>query len=233
MKNLIGSLTKAELILWMTSLLLITLFFVLFDKQNYLALLSSLIGATSLIFCAKGHPIGQVMIIIFSMIYGYISYTFSYFGEMLTYVCMTLPMAVLSLIEWVRNPFKKGEPEVKVNKISKKEIPFICIITLVVTLIFYFVLKYFNTANLMPSTLSVTTSFVAVYLTFRRSPYYALAYAANDVVLIILWILASINDISYISVVVCFVVFLINDIYGFFNWLRMQNFQQQQTNNNY
>ena len=173
------------------------------------------------------------MIIIFSIIYGYISYTFSYFGEMLTYVCMTLPMAVLSLIEWVRNPFKKGEPEVKVNKVSKKEIPFICTITLVVTVVFYFVLRYFNTANLIPSTLSVTTSFVAVYLTFRRSPYYALAYAANDIVLIILWGLASFYNVSYISVVMCFVVFLINDIYGYFNWLRMQKSQQQQTNNNY
>ena len=233
MKKLIRSLTKAELVLWITSVFLITLFFVLFDKQNYLALLSSLIGATSLIFCAKGHPFGQVLIIIFSIIYGYISYTFSYFGEMLTYVCMTLPMAVLSLIEWVRNPFKKGEPEVKVNKVSKKEIPFICTITLVVTVIFYFVLRYFNTANLIPSTLSVTTSFVAVYLTFRRSPYYALAYAANDIVLIILWGLASFYNVSYISVVMCFVVFLINDIYGYFNWLRMQKSQQQHTNNNY
>ncbi len=231
MKKLLCSLTKAEIMLWITSVFIITLFFLLFDRQNYLALLASLIGATSLIFCAKGHPIGQVLIIIFSMIYGYISYTFSYFGEMLTYVCMTLPMAILSLIEWIRNPFKKGKPEVKVNKIHKKEIPFICVITLIVTLVFYFVLRYFDTANLLPSTLSVTTSFVAVYLTFRRSPYYALAYATNDIVLIILWVLATINNISYISVVMCFVVFLINDIYGFFNWLRMQKRQGKTTEN--
>lgn len=50
----------------------------------------------------------------------------------------------------------------------------------------YFILRAFNTANIIPGTISVTTSFVAVYLTFRRSPYFALAYAANDVVLIVL-----------------------------------------------
>lgn len=88
-----------------------------------------------------------------------------------------------------------------------------------------FNLKAFHTANLIPSTLSVTTSFVAVYLTFRRSAHYALAYAANDVVLIVLWVLASLNDISYLSVVVCFAVFLINDIYGFMNWSKMQERQ--------
>ena len=97
--------------------------------------------------------------------------------------------------------------------------------TLLVTILFYFILKYFHTANIIPSTLSVTTSFLAVYLTFRRSPYFALAYASNDIVLILLWIMASIYDVKYISVVVCFVAFLLNDIYGFFNWRKMEKRQ--------
>ena len=89
--------------------------------------------------------------------------------------------------------------------------------TLFVTIIFYYILKAFNTTNLVPSTISVTTSFIAVYLTFRRNPYFALAYAANDIVLIILWILASATNISFFSVIICFVIFLINDIYEFYN----------------
>ena len=84
----------------------------------------------------------------------------------------------------------------------------------------------FHTANLIPSTISVTTSFLAVYLTFRRSAFYAIGYAANDIVLIILWVLATISDISYLSVAICFVVFLVNDIYGFINWSRMQKRQE-------
>ena len=81
--------------------------------------------------------------------------------------------------------------------------------------------------NIIPSTLSVTTSFLAVYLTFRRSPYFALAYAANDIVLIILWIWASMYDARYISVVVCFIAFLVNDIYGFISWRKMKIRQQE------
>ena len=90
--------------------------------------------------------------------------------------------------------------------------------------------KCFNTANIIPSTISVTTSFLAVYLTFRRSPYFALAYAANDIVLIILWILASLYDIRYVSVVVCFIAFFANDIYGFVSWRKMKTRQQEITN---
>lgn len=86
--------------------------------------------------------------------------------------------------------------------------------------------SYIFTANIVPSTISVTTSFVAVYLTFRRSPFYALGYAANDVVLIVLWALASITDVHYISVVVCFAAFLINDIYGFLSWRKMKERQK-------
>lgn len=99
------------------------------------------------------------------------------------------------------------------------------LLTAAVTAAFYFILKALGTANLLPSTVSVTTSFLAVYLTFRRSPLYALGYAANDVVLIILWLLAARSDKGYLSVVVCFAVFLVNDIYGFLNWRRMEKKQ--------
>lgn len=214
--------SKFEISLWCVSSVLIVTSFVIFDRENYLTLIASIIGVTAIILNAKGNPLGQGLMVIFSLIYGIISYSFSYFGEMITYLGMTMPMAVLSLIAWLKNPFNGNKAEVKVNRITKKETFFMLILTLIVTILFFFVLKFFNTANLLPSTLSVTTSFIAVYLTFRRSPYFSLAYAANDIILIILWVLASSVDTSYISVVVCFSMFLINDIYAFINWRKME-----------
>ena len=227
LKSLLRYFTKAELALWLSSLTVIVVSFLIFDRTNYLTLTASLIGVSSLIFCAKGNPAGQVLMIIFSIFYGIISYGFDYYGEMITYLGMTMPMAVFALISWLKNPYKGSKAEVKVNSLSAKENVFMWILTAVVTLIFYFILEYFNTANIVPSTLSVTTSFLAVYLTFRRSPYFALAYAANDIVLIILWILASFTDVRYISVVVCFVAFLFNDIYGYISWQKMKQRQSE------
>ena len=106
------------------------------------------------------------------------------------------------------------------------EVIFMWIATILVTILFYFILDWFDTANMIPSTISVTTSFLAVYLTFRRSPYFALAYASNDMVLIVLWVMASLQDIRYVSVVVCFVAFLFNDIYGFVSWRKMEQRQR-------
>jgi len=225
MKKLTTYFSTGELILWGCSTGLVMLSFFLFDRENYMTLAASLIGTTSLIFNAKGNPIGQALMIVFSLFYGVISYTFSYFGEMITYLGMTGPMALFALISWLRNPYKGNHAEVAVNRISKWEFFLMYLATGVVTLVFYFIQEHFNTANIIPSTLSVATSFIAVYLTFRRSPYFALAYAANDVVLIVLWILAAKEDISYLSVIICFVMFLVNDLYGFANWKRMEKRQ--------
>ncbi len=217
--------TTTEKALWVFSIACILLAFFLFDRANYLTLFASLIGVTSLIFNAKGNPVGQALMLIFSALYGVISWTFRYYGEMITYLGMTAPMALFALIAWLKHPYNGKRSEVRVNHISKKETGFMLLLTVAVTVAFYFILRAFNTANLFPSTLSVTTSFLAVYLTFRRSPYFALAYAANDIVLVLLWVLACLQNLAYVSVVVCFVAFLFNDIYGYISWRKMQRRQ--------
>lgn len=226
LKMPLPSFSRGEIMLWGISVGTVLLFFLIFDRESGLTLAASLVGVTSLIFSAKGSPAGQLLMIIFSLLYGIISFSFSYYGEMLTYLGMTMPMSVFALASWLRNPYDGAGSEVRVNSISKRETLLMCLIAAIVTGGFYFVLEWFGTANLIPSTISVTTSFVAVYLTFRRSPFFAAAYAANDAVLIVLWLMASAEDARYLSVTVCFVIFLINDLYGFFCWQRMKKRQQ-------
>lgn len=230
LKKIFHYFSKGEIALWSISVIFIIAAFLLFDRESYLTLTASLIGVTSLIFNAKGNPFGQLLMIVFSLLYGIISYTFSYYGEMVTYLGMTSPMALFALISWLKNPYNGNKAEVKINRLKGREIIFLSLLTAVVTLIFYYILGAFNTSNLLPSTISVTTSFIAVYLTFRRSAYFAVAYAANDIVLIVLWSMATRHDISYLSVVICFAVFLFNDIYGFINWLKMQKKQEANAN---
>jgi len=218
--------TKTELAIWLSSVLVILTAFFVFDGEKYLNMIASIIGTTALIFCAKGNPFGQVLIIIFASLYAYISLSFRYYGEMITYLGMSLPMAVIALISWLKNPFKGSRAQVKVNTVSKKEIIFAFMLSLVVTLAFYFILRALGTANLMISTVSITTSFFAAYLTFRRSEYFALAYVLNDIVVIIMWSMAMASSIEYISVEICFVVFLVNDTYSFINWSKMKKRQQ-------
>lgn len=220
--------TLGEKLLWLCSVVVVAGSFFLFQSDDILTLIASLIGVTALIYVAKGHALGQILTIVFSVFYGIISFYFQYYGEMITYLGMTAPIAVVSLITWLRHPYR-GTREVEVSRLSSVQKSFLIIGAIAVTVVFYFILKALGNASLLVSTMSITTSFLASYLTACRSPYYALAYAANDVVLMILWVFAAMIDIGSIPMVACFVMFFVNDIYGFINWRRMYARQSKKT----
>ena len=98
------------------------------------------------------------------------------------------------------------------------------------------VINYLELANSLPLSQNLpynpqypdthsTKSTVMRYIPLRG--HVAAAYSANDVVLIVLWIMASMENISYLPMVFCFIMFLANDLYGFYNWRRMRNRQEK------
>lgn len=218
------NLTRLQLYIWLSSISLIFISFVLFQTNDYMTILASLIGATALIFVGKGDPLGQLLTIVFALFYSIISYQCHYYGELITYAGMTLPSALLALVEWLRHPYSQNE--VKVKELTYKNILFLFISSIVVTIIFGYILIYFHTANIVWSIISVTTSYIASMLTVLRSPYYAIAYCFNDTILIILWVLATLSNINYIPMILCFIIFLVNDTLGFIQW---QNMKKRQT----
>ena len=121
---------------------------------------------------------------------------------MMTYLGMTLPMAVWSTVTWIRNPSAENGSQVQIQKLTLRHITVLAISGTAVTAVFYFILASLDTPNLVFSTISVITSFLAAALTMLRSSYYALGYAANDIALIVLWVLAALKDPSYLPVAV-------------------------------
>ncbi len=217
-------LTRFETLLWLLSVLVVAGTAVLFRSQDWASIGASLIGVTALIFVAKGHVLGQVLTIVFAVFYGVISWAFRYYGEMITYLCMTAPMALVALVTWLKHPYEDSA-EVTVHRLTRKQWAVMAVSCAAVTAAFYFILGALGNAALAVSTVSITTSYIASYLTACRSPYYALGYAANDVVLIVLWVMAAVTDASGVPMVACFVMFLANDVYGYINWRRMEKRQ--------
>lgn len=222
MNNPIKNLTKKEWCLWFGSLFIVIVSNIITGDIDLLTLIAACVGITSLIFAAKGNVWAQILMIVFSILYGIISWRFRYWGEMITYLGMTMPMAIWSTVTWIKNPAENGK-EVAIQKLKLKHIVGIIIFGAATTWIFYLILDVLNTPNIVFSTISVTTSFLAATLTMLRSSYYALGYASNDIVLIVLWTLASIENPVYIPVVVNFVIFFFNDMYGFICWKKREN----------
>lgn len=218
-----------EKLLWLAGVI-ITIVTSIIGNSGLINCIASLIGVTALIYVAKGNVVGQILMIIFGIMYGIISFNFGYYGESITYMGMTVPMAILATISWIRHPHNGNKHQVAISHLTRQQKIILPIATVAVTVLFYYLLGWLGTASLLVSTLSIATTFIAVYLTYCRSPYYAIAYAFNDIVLIVLWIIASIADLSNLTITVCFALFLVNDIYGYINWKKMHRQQQAEAN---
>lgn len=221
MNNPIKNITTKDWSIWIGSVLIIGISNLVTGDVNFLILLAAWVGVTSLILAAKGNVWAQILMVTFSILYAIISWKFRYWGEMITYLGMTLPMAIWSTITWIKNPSENGK-EVAIQTLSKKHAIVLFLIGSAVTVFFYYILLWLNTPNIVFSTVSIATSFFAAALTMLRSSYYALGYAVNDLVLIVLWILASAENPVYIPVVINFVIFLFNDMYGFLCWKKRE-----------
>ena len=228
LRNPFKNLNKFELVLWTFSLAAIISSFFAVGSTDYANLAASLLGVTSLIFAARGDAFGLILMLCFSAIYSFVSFTTRYYGEMIIYLGMQIPCVIASLISWIKHPTDKGSAEVKVGSFNKKHIFILIPATAVVVTAFYFILSALNTENVIVSTLSVGTSFVALYLMALRIPAYALAFILNDIVLIVLWSFACVQSLDSLSLVVCFSIFLINDTYTFICWTKRKKRQTKQ-----
>lgn len=225
MNNPLKELSLKEWCLWVFSLAIVTISNVVTGEIDLLTIVATWVGITSLIFAAKGNVWAQILMIVFSILYGIISLRFRYWGEMITYLGMSMPMAIWSTVTWIRNPSSDSTGEVKIRKLKGKHFLFLFALSIIVTSAFYFLLQFLQTPNIMFSTISVTTSFLAASLTMLRSSYYALGYAANDLVLVVLWTLAAVENPVYVPVIINFMIFFMNDMYGFVSWKKREKLQ--------
>lgn len=224
MKKAISSLGILDITVWCLSVTLVIVSYFLSAEPNILNTITSLVGVSALIFVAKGQVLGQILLAAFALLYGTVSVFQSYYGETAICLFLSLPLAAFAIITWYKNPYDESG-EVKISRVGVKEWMALIPLTLCVTVAFYFILSALGTASPVWSTVSVATSFLAAGLTVLRSPFFALGYVANDVILIILWTIAALGDPACISMVVCFFAFLINDSYSFICWYRRKTKQ--------
>lgn len=227
MRNPFASLKKREWCLWIISLAVVAVSNIMAGKADPVTLSATLIGVTALIFVARGDVWGQILTVVFSVLYAITSYSFRYYGEMITYMGMTAPIAVFSIVTWLKNPSAEEKNTVQISRLNRKTALIMVFSCAAVTTVLGYILKILDTPNLVISVISIVTSYLASYLMMCRNSYYALAYAANDIVLIILWVLASLDNISYLPMIACFAMFLANDIYGFVSWKKREKRQKK------
>lgn len=218
MKKLSKNWALWEVVFLLTSIVAVSICFFISPERSVLSFISSICGITTVFFLAKGLFFAPITDIIYNCLYAAVSIVSFYYGEAIIYIVIMMPISISSLITWLKNK-NKDEATVKVNKIKPKEWLFLAIACVAITIGFYFLLKVLNTSQLIVSTISIITSVIGAYLLLRRSSYYAIAFILNDVILIVLWGLTTLTSgLMYLPTTLSFIVFLVNDTYGFIRW---------------
>ena len=227
MKKLFKDWSIFEIILLITSPLIVLVVGIIF-KSDVLTMITSIVGIICALLLAKGLVLGQFFGIAIVILYSIVSFKNGFYGEMLIYLVIMLPMYIWGVLEWLKH--KNGETKsVEVNSIKWKEWLTVAICSAIVFICFYFLLKALNTNELIVSTLSVVDNIFAVYLLARRSKYGFVSYIANDLILIVLWGIPIIQgNLLLLAMLINPIVNLINDTYGVINWTKMQRKQKEQ-----
>ena len=227
MKKLFKDWSVIEIILLITSPLIVLLVGIIF-KSDVLTMITSTVGIICALLLAKGLVLGQFFGIAIVILYSLVSYKNGFYGEMLIYLIIMLPMYIWGIIEWLKH--KNGETKsVEVNSIKWKEWLIVALCSIVAFIGFYFLLKALNTNELIVSTLSVVDNIFAVYLLARRSKYGFVSYIVNDLLLIVLWGIPVIQgNLLLLAMLINPIVNLINDTYGVVNWTKIQRKQKEQ-----
>lgn len=198
-------------------------------KSSWVVLAQSVLCLLTVFTQAKGKVITQIFGILTFIFYIYTSYSKQLYGEAILYLVILLPMYVYGLIHWLAYRDKDEKVVIVRSNLSKKEwlvflLSFVCVSVGV-----YYLLKALNTAQLIVSTLSFISMLPAMYLLMRRCKWNQVAFLLNDLFVPILWLVLVINgDLSFISVVICFVFQLVYDIYGIFEWIKLEKKQNNQ-----
>lgn len=217
MKKLFKDWKAFEIGLLIISVLSILVSAIVF-KSQILTLMTSLIGILCALLQAKGKIISQFVGLLEVILYPILSYQNQYYGEVIIYVFIVFPMYLYGVISWVTHK-NKETATVEANQISKKEWIILSFASLVSFVVLYYVLKYFNTSQLIISSLSMVTSLIATYLITRRSKYSFLFYIGNDIILILLWGIPVLKgNFSLLPMLLDPIILFINDNYGWRNW---------------
>ena len=159
MKKLFKNWSIFEIMLMTLSLLIVLVVGLIFES-DMLTIMTSIVGIICALLLAKGLIIGQFFGIAIVVLYSILSYKNAFYGEMIIYLVIMLPMYIWGIVEWFKHKNQETK-SVQINSIKKKEWLIVLISSIVAFIGFYFLLKVLNTKELIVSTLSVVDNIFA------------------------------------------------------------------------
>lgn len=208
--------------IWLLTFSIINIYLFFAWNDSIIGLTASLTGMICVVLVAKGKISNYYFGIVNVILYAYIAWQSKYYGEVMLNALYFLPIQFVGLYYWRRHTDKrKTRDDVKIKFLSFTERWGWLLVSVLATFFYGLLLKYLG--GTLPFVDSSTTvlSVVAMLLMVKRVTEQWILWIAIDVVSIYMWFYILAQGGNEISMLVMWSAYLVNAVYGFYNWIRI------------
>ena len=213
---------------WIAVFTLINIGLFLVWQDTALSLISSLAGMLCVVLVAKGKIANFYFGIIQTATYAYISYGYGLYGETMLNALFYLPTQFVGLYMWQQHKARQqvADEDIEVKRLSRKGWLYLLVAVAVVSAVYAEILIALKAQQVRIDSLAVVLSIVAqILMTLRYAEQWVLWILVN-ILSIVLWVVTLMqsggNDYAML---VMWSAFLVNSIYGWYNWLKFARTQ--------
>lgn len=209
---------------WLVTFTLVNVYLFFVWADTLLGFITSISGMLCVVLVAKGKISNYYFGIIQTGTYAYIAYGYGLYGEVMLNALFYFPLQFVGLYLWNKHKAKQtvlGE-EIQVSVLTKKGWTLTLSSFVVIFVLYAYLLEKIGGNVVWIDSATTTLSVIAQILMLKRFTEQWLFWIAVNVLSIALWLKALIlqggNDVSML---VMWSAFLINSIYGYYNWSKV------------
>ena len=211
--------------IWLLLFSIVNVFLYLKWDSGLIGLISAMSGMLCVVLVAKGKISNFVFGIVNTATYAYISYGYGLYGESMLNALFYLPTQFIGLWMWQRHRSvnKMRDEDIEIKRLSVKGWAIVIASVVVGAYAYMHVLMALDAQQVRIDSVAVVMSVVAqILLTLRYAEQWVLWILVN-LLSIVLWVVTlSQSGGSDYTMPVMWTAFLINSIYGWINWLKLQ-----------
>jgi nicotinamide mononucleotide transporter len=191
------------------------------------SLLASWTGMITVVLVAKGRISNYYFGVVNVAIYGFLAFQSQFYGEVMLNWGYYLPLQFIGYYIWTKNQNQEGIDEVNVARLSnRRRIMWICI-SIVSIFGYGLFLKYLNGNLPFFDSTSTTLSVIAQYLMIRRVKEQWIVWMIINIVSIYMWADIYLSTGNSIAILIMWIAYLVNSIYGWYNWRLLESKQDR------
>lgn len=207
---------KYERIIFLLEIVLIILLSVVM-KDSKIALISAICGISYTILAGKGKISCYFFGLCGTLCYSLISLQNQLFGNLVLYLLYYFPMQIVGIFKWKKH-LKKGAQEIIKTKLSDKERILYTTISIISSIVLYFILKYFNDLSPLIDSITSILSIVGLILTVKRCIEQWYVWFIVNGLSTIMWIKAYLHGSNCFATIIMWATYFVLSIYFLHTW---------------